>query len=437
MTKRARTTEGSEQQPALFDISYMTFATSTENSFDHYDTDHLQSVSSTSLLENLPPEIRHNILLNSPDLQSLRNLTKASPTFHAQYKRSEQSERSILQATLAREFDGFVADAVATVESGGMCSNSKQDSVTNVDIRNFFIDYKSDLENEDSLELFDGMSLECTKYLLRYHLTTIVPLSEELAKQAMTNFANSIPNDTPSLDKSLATGIQLSLKEKQRLMQALYRLETYYNLFGSRIHRCEFARASFVTKEVLPLFKPWGIEAMACIQVLAKEFLQSTVEQAYEDQFRNSEKCSLLNAAERDSFVYGIIPLGVQTMALFYKARSDPTLLYPAISEHASMEDNLDPQFLSMLRYAETVTGDEAVLPRDVRYSDQAPFGMSEVSWSRSDVIIGDWVPKAFRSWGYAIWDSHRWTEIEQRLGFLGTVWIDEARERNRLRSLA
>lgn len=429
MTNRARATEGSNRQPALFDMRYISNATSTSETLAQIGMNDFQSA--ISRLENLPAEILSNILESSVDIQSLRNLTKASPTFYARYK---ASEKSILQATLARELDGFTVDAVATVESGIICHRSREDSTSNIDITNFFVSYEEKLENPDNVNPLGKLSLSSIKYLLRYHLTTIVPLSNELAKQALTNFANSIPYETPKMDESLSNGIKLSPKERQRLIQALYRLETYYNLFGSRITRFQFARASFAANEVLPLFKPWGIEAMACVEVLAREFLKNTIHQAYKDQFRGSTRCWLISETERDHFVRGIIPVGLDTLARFYSATSDPILLFSLIAEHAVMYDGLDPHFLRMLRYAEGLTGDEAVLPRYVRHSDQAPFGMSEVSWSRTNVIKGDWVPETFRSWGYAIWDRSRWADVELRLGFLRTVWIDEAREKNRLR---
>lgn len=431
MTKRTRTTEGSNQQPALFDTRYISNATSTYEALAQNETDHSPSSSSSSPLENLPVQIRQHILESSLDLQSLRNLTKASPTFYGQYK---ASEKSILQLNLRREMDGFVVDAVATVNSGKICQGSNLDSVTNIDITNFFVSYEEELEEADSSDPFAGVSLESTRLLLRYHLTTVVPLSKELANQAMTNFSSSIPNETSSLDQALAHGVELSLQERWRLMQAIYRIETYYNLFGNRIYRYQFARASFVAKEVLPLFKPWGVEAMACVEVLAKQFLKNTIQQVNESQFTDSDGPHLISETERDDFVHGIIGVGLDTLALFYRVRSDTPLLISSIKNYTVMRDAQDLHFMSMIRYAEGVEGDEAVLPRYVRQSEQVPLGMSEVSWSKCDAIRDNWVPETFRSWGYAIWGSHRWADVEKRLGFLGTVWVDAARDQGRLR---
>ncbi|KAK6062502.1 hypothetical protein SCUP515_13304 [Seiridium cupressi] len=69
---------------------------------------------SSSLLENLPAELRTLLLSSMPDLPTLRSIVHASPVLHAQYR---YDRNSILRACLDRELDGFFTDAYATVKS--------------------------------------------------------------------------------------------------------------------------------------------------------------------------------------------------------------------------------------------------------------------------------------------------------------------------------
>ncbi|KAK4232784.1 hypothetical protein C8A03DRAFT_39585, partial [Achaetomium macrosporum] len=72
------------------------------------------SESSSSPLENLPAELRDQLLMNAPDLATLRSLVHASPVMHAQYRSNRDR---LLRACLHRELDGFFVDAYACVMS--------------------------------------------------------------------------------------------------------------------------------------------------------------------------------------------------------------------------------------------------------------------------------------------------------------------------------
>ncbi|RYP14066.1 hypothetical protein DL765_006600 [Monosporascus sp. GIB2] len=65
-------------------------------------------------LENLPGELRSQLLSSTSDLPTLRPLVHASPTLHGQYRRDRNN---VLRVRLDHELDGFLVDAYARLMS--------------------------------------------------------------------------------------------------------------------------------------------------------------------------------------------------------------------------------------------------------------------------------------------------------------------------------
>lgn len=232
-------------------------------------------------LESLPTELRI-LILRALDKQSLHNVVLASPTYHHTYLLA----RRALLHDLVRCHYGLVdlAEPVAAIRSEGLygdVSANKQKIISLLDRRRRHRELE--LSRKDP---FAGapVSIEESIKLLHmyYKLETIV--------QAYCRRAPCPPWMDQDTWKQQCLPLQLTETERARILRALCRLQTYYNIVGAREWVPEnetgsqrFRKSStwyrnFTTNEIWNLFfgtmAPWEVEEFGSVWMFARDQYQ-------------------------------------------------------------------------------------------------------------------------------------------------------------------
>ncbi len=235
---------------------------------------------SSSPLENLPAELRDQILSRIPDLPSLHSIVRASPVMHAQYRSNRDT---LLRACLEREFDGFLVHAHA-------CQMSRADHLGEAPAREvttgFVEAYREWLPSGSSpcADLGSVPPSDC-RWMAAFQLTVIRPLTRLYSRWALEKFrlaaalaaseeqgpetaAESKATIPPAVVHVGASANDLSRCEDIRIMRALYQCETYHHLIGHpRTVRGNLMAEHHVSDLFFSLFDPWEVEAMGCIDL--------------------------------------------------------------------------------------------------------------------------------------------------------------------------
>ncbi|KAH6847594.1 hypothetical protein B0I37DRAFT_375424 [Chaetomium sp. MPI-CAGE-AT-0009] len=217
------------------------------------------SSSTHAPLESLPFEIHRLILSQSPTFTTLRALVHASPQLHSVYV---QDQQPILRDFVAQSFDGFLVDAHAAYLSG---RDDFQQSRSHATLWEFIDAYRHRLTTAvaTASDLAAQLPWEQVIQLIRFHHSVIEPLTERYATWALAALSSSPENRYP-----------LSGTERRRVQRALYRLQIYCNVCGSRgeggsapphIGDC------IDRLRILGLFPAWQIEEVLCIHEFAKD----------------------------------------------------------------------------------------------------------------------------------------------------------------------
>ena len=236
---------------------------------------HPPCASPFSLFENLPAELRDNILLHIPDLPTLRSLVRASPTMHAQYRINRDT---LLRTCLARELDGCFVDAYACVKSrvreiGPVRTDEK--------IAEFLAGYAVWLSGSSPRPHIQSLNSSLCRWLAAFHVSVVRPLGRRYAAWALANLARKrVPSSLgrePAEAEAEAEAAPdpqptLSRSEEIRIFRALYRYETFCHLFGRNkgLRRGGF-REEAMNEMFLCLFDPWEAEAIGCIDLFMRD----------------------------------------------------------------------------------------------------------------------------------------------------------------------
>lgn len=222
-------------------------------------------------LENLPSELRSQILCSIGDLRTLRSLVRSSPTFHEQYRLNRDN---ILKHCLESELDGFYIDAFATVRSR-VCKLGRKR--TNEVITTFLGSYRQWLSGpRDSLAAASyAMSISCSDihWLCSFHLSVTLPLAEFFCHWAYTNLTRAAASSGNAIQDEPAAAQKMDLSlisnsERIRIMRAVYRCETYYHLFGrNKGDRWGGFRHSEIAEIFFTIFQPWEAEEIGCVDL--------------------------------------------------------------------------------------------------------------------------------------------------------------------------
>lgn len=220
----------------------------------------------SSRLEALPPELRLRLLLSMPDLQTLCSLVHASPTLHAQYRHGRDR---VLRALIGRELDGFLIDAYATQMSRPHELGSPR---TNEKITEFTDTYGNWLSAPESSPDLNSVEPERLRSMSAFYLSVAQPLAHQYFQWALGNFIPAIldfvaqTNPKPTAEALGINDLNPQRSELIRVFRAIYRYETYYNLFGCNEGKREGApfTSDWTNHLLLYRFEPWEAEALAC-----------------------------------------------------------------------------------------------------------------------------------------------------------------------------
>lgn len=181
----------------------------------------IEASEAETTLENLPSELRSQILCSIGDLRTLRSLVRSSPTYHAQYILDRDN---ILKQCLESELDGFYIDASATVRSRVRKLGRKR---TDEVITTFLGSYRQWLSGpRDSLaNASNAMSISCSDihWLCSFHLSVVIPLAEFFCHWAYTNLTKaaaspeSAVQDEPAATQKMDLSL-ISNSERTRIM---------------------------------------------------------------------------------------------------------------------------------------------------------------------------------------------------------------------------
>ena len=239
---------------------------------------------SSSLLENLPAELRDQILLSMPDLPTLHSIVRASPVMHAQYRSNRDN---LLRACLEREFDGFLVHAHAF-------QMSRADRLGEAPAREvaagFVEAYREWLPSGSSpcADLGSVTPSDC-RWMAAFHLTVVRPLTRLYGTWALENLKLAAalavaeeqgPETAAESTATIAATVvhedtsanDLSRSEEIRIMRALYQCETYRHLIGyPRTVHGNLLAEYHASDIFFSLFDPWEVEAIGCIDLFFRQ----------------------------------------------------------------------------------------------------------------------------------------------------------------------
>jgi hypothetical protein len=167
-------------------------------------------------LETLPAELKIHILKSMPDVETLHDLIRVSAAYRSTYR---LSQRSILDR-LVREHYGAVGldEPIMAIQSAGLHaeeSANKQRIVEVLDRQRISDSVPSKLNPSDSIDL------------LHLHQTFQTLLNSLCSHARRSSQAEPLP-------RQQTAPLRLSPTEKERILRALCRLQTYCNVFGAR-----------------------------------------------------------------------------------------------------------------------------------------------------------------------------------------------------------
>lgn len=217
-------------------------------------------------IKNLAPELRLEILLTLPDLESLHSLVQASPVLHAQYVHSREL---VLGRFMLPQLDDILPDAMGFI----MSTVSELGSIRpNAKIGEFLAWYATWQAEAATCPGVKDLKRSALAELVNFHFSTAVPLSKQFAAWAMRNMSSQASSPSPRL-LCPAKGMFLSKTEQTRVFRAIYRYQTYQNLFGANGTR---RHGQFDCKEIHDLFfaalPPWDIEIMTSLDLYLRDF---------------------------------------------------------------------------------------------------------------------------------------------------------------------
>lgn len=239
----------------------------------------LSTGDSSSRLEKLPAELRSHVLMSSPGLSTLRSLVHASPVLHAQYR---HDRNNILRACLARELDGLVVDASATVMSRVSNLGAPR---TDEMITAFLDTYRGLLSGSTPpADVLESLKPGNVHWLAAFHLCVARPLASQYSKWALVVLSKAASSLAVKKEDAGLPAVQggcdtrLSRSEEIRILRAIYRYETFQHLFGrNHGNRHGGFRDHEINELFFSLFDPWEVEAIGCFEIF--------VSQSYEDIF--------------------------------------------------------------------------------------------------------------------------------------------------------
>ncbi len=214
------------------------------------------------------------ILSQAPTFGTLRAFVHASPQLHCVYVRDRLA---ILRDIAERTFDGFVVDVNFAYETGtDEFQQTRSESMIEREVGTYgqrlaYIQ-RHKVKSECLAgwpDLVDNMSLDDIIPLVRFHRSVIEPLTERYAAWALGAFSSGSPPQSR----------RLSGVEQRRIHRALYRLEVFCNVCGSKgagRSALDHIGASDLRRSLLSYFPAWQTEEILCIHAFAQHVYSAT-----------------------------------------------------------------------------------------------------------------------------------------------------------------
>ncbi|KAK4097055.1 hypothetical protein N658DRAFT_500929 [Parathielavia hyrcaniae] len=378
-------------------------------------------------LELLPFEIQRLILAQSPTFNTLRAFVHASPQLHSVYV---QDRQRIVRDFVEQSFDGFLVDAHAAYISG---SESFQQSRSNAPTWEFIDAYRDQLATAvaSASALAAQLPWDQVMHLIRFHCSIIEPLTERYATWALAAMSSSPENRYP-----------LSGTERRRIQRALYRLQIYCNVCGSRGERLSASSpltGSVDRLRVLGVFLAWQIEEVLCIHEFAKDIYGGLLHRvAWDlDEARNPKYSHLSLWEVREE----LLVLSGEPEQYKIRQRSLDSMLCQGLTVlSAVLETTAHEELVELVRQSillrpdygfdwidDDTTENYQEYRRQDWYSaedaaqdrrDKISFGIDtpdlpSLAWvilweGEASNLFGAYVPRTLARWGYVMWDAPR-----------------------------
>ncbi|KAI1126494.1 hypothetical protein F5Y10DRAFT_293754 [Nemania abortiva] len=397
---------------------------------------------SHSRLENLPPELRIQILSSMPDLETLRSMVRASPAMHAVYS---NNDHRILATCLERDLEGFYVDAYANSKSRGgeLKITYKRKTITS-----FLNSYNGWLKAPSSVPAAKSLSPSRVRWMAAYHMSVARPLARQYGSWALKNLRQVVGPKVDTADDF--QGDTLSQNEEIRIFQALYRFETYHHIF--RPYGPVYANSQYINENFFGLFDPWEAEAIGCVSTFVAQYWEDLFNRVQDDMepdgFRSrngywNPGIEINLGTERSKHVECMISRGLKMLARITRINNDDTLLRKLDKsltcigrghEHRILE-SMDGGYNELRRYespnfpGNLGARDEAQQRQDpMQFSgDSLPPNGPPLAWvllwgGKYVHVYGNLVPESLKRWGYVMWDARRWTETASE-GLIAKEW--------------
>ncbi|WYZ42464.1 hypothetical protein EsH8_VI_000163 [Colletotrichum jinshuiense] len=402
-------------------------------------------------LENLPAELRYQVLMWMPDLPTLHSFVHASPMIYAQYR---EHRATILRMCLDHELDGFYLDAYANLMSRVRVIGSPR---TDSKITEFLSSYGAHLSGLIPHPDVNSPDSEGIRWMTAYHNAVARPLAQSYAKWALANFRDmpasaAAGSETTDLPRKINKhDIGLSKSEEIRIYRALYRYGTYYHLFGrNEGNRHGTFQRHEINEIFFGLFDPWEAEAVGCIDMFVRQKYDDIFNEIKRDLAPTNERYKQPNGvfnpsesfdldAEHSDYMNGTVSRGLKMTARLL-AIHDHEKLVAKMEECLTHDQCLDAPLRLVLgtlaqddrRQLSTnfpSTRDITEQRRDLVdfAGDGIPPNTPPLAWvllwnGRYANIYGDYVPELLRRCGYVIWDEQRWVDTQAR-DFIFKQW--------------
>ncbi len=231
-------------------------------------------------LENLPPELRHQVLATLT-LDGLRDLVHASPVFYQQYL---QDRTLLIRQCLRNTLGNVIIEAYAVHQSSAptFATTRSQKQVSHL------LESYQNMHRTKDYSIMKELSGSDAVEMATYYSSIIQPIARYYTHWALDNL--------DSKHRDSHTEESLSKTEETRLIRALYRFQLCCQLFGKGNYTGRFSiqKPGFGSPEILDqflcLFEPWEIEEIICFSVFAQETCDQIFSQIQWDVNENNPK---------------------------------------------------------------------------------------------------------------------------------------------------
>ncbi|TGJ81522.1 hypothetical protein E0Z10_g7240 [Xylaria hypoxylon] len=399
----------------------------------------VQKMALCSTLENLPAELNIQILSSMPDLETLRSITHASPTMHAQYI---YARHKILSTCLDRELDGFYVDAYANLKSRPIDLGWGR---SNEVITGFLDSYHGWLADSKSYTCAKSLPPSRVRWMAAYHLSVARPLVRRYGSWALKNLEKvGLPSVAQTNIARSSHDIELSRSEEIRIFRALYRHETFHHLFGQNMgSRGGDFEGKDIDEIFFGLFHPWEIEAIGCFDIFLRQQWGDIFDKVKDDidpGVINVRYCKDIFTRGGRYHMYktrrhyqdGMISRGLRMIARFLAINDHQDLV--SGMERCLIDPSGDDESL-----VESLNFESQIHMRDLSPDapdarDEAELGLDQMSfagdslspdgpplawvalWSGKYVNLhGQFTPAPPKQWGYVMWDARRWAGVGEK----------------------